>query len=202
MKSKNKLIRGLTFGIGISIVLISGSFISCEKANISPVGLYKKQELKNVINPAEMCSPLITKTLTIGGKIKVGYVEIYNDAHYLYVNAFADAPYGFGEGHLYAGNNKDIPRNRLGVLDYRSFNYIKYRQARQYLNTMRFKVLLSDVDPNVVMAMMIQVSAADRTGEIQNAWMSGDIVETRGDGQLLEFETVRCSIGNLDPNQK
>lgn len=202
MKTTNKLSKNLTLGIGISMIIIWGSFISCEKEDLQAINASKnskssQEKLNSITTPSwQICSPIVKKTLYIDGKTKVGSVEIYNDTKFLYVNALADINYGFGEAHVYAGDLKDVPKNRLGRIDYKGFNNVKF--PLHFVNNHRFKIQLSDIKTNVTLSIMIQISPEYTGGEIRNAWAFGGVIEDRNDAKLFEFRTIKCST-DTDP---
>jgi hypothetical protein len=201
METKNKIIGGLSFGIGISMVLIWGSFISCEKASTQPLNPSKNLHGSQKVTKSDsdlnvnICSPILTKKLMVDENTMVGTVEIYNDAHHLYVNAVSDPNYGFGEARLYTGKEEELPRRRAGELNYKAFNHVKYAQATHYVNTVRFKILLSDLDPNITMAMMIQMNPDYRNGGVvKNAWALGGVVADDKQPEIFEFQVVKCLL--------
>jgi len=198
MKSKNRILKRLTVGFGLSIAIVWGIFISCEKEDIFPSGQVKDLNIDRdgspdgTVSKGEICSPIITKALLIDGTTKVGFVKIYNDARFLYVDAFADGEFGFGEARLYTGTKDDAPRGRLGRLNYLAFNNVKYALPRQYVKLVRFKIQLSEVNTNIFMAMMIQVNPEAGSEDVRQAW----IVDGGGDGKsdLFQFQEIKCRI--------
>lgn len=196
MNSYPKIVKRLSSGF---CLLLIASFIifSCEKQSVRPNNnsstdeLY--QEKEDVVGASEVCGPVLSKSLLMENGFKVGDIQVYNDAQYLYVAAKTLPRFQLGTAYLYVGDKKGIPMSTNGQILYRNFNYIHRVSAFDLQNSHYFKIPLNTISAKNVLVMNIQVFSFDA---LVNSWAMGGVIDDARYPEIFTFERTICPLSN------
>lgn len=197
MRAKGKVFKWLSAGFGVAAIVTWGSLLSCEKANIQPMRtdndvMKTDQDVPvDVYQSDNICGNVVTKSLLIG-KEPVGRVLIYNDPHYLYVDAIADEEHMLKNAFLYAGRRDELPLNMNGYISYQEFNHIKVTD--RYLKAQRFRIPLSELEGKFALSFVVQTVRARSPIPAKpiNAWAEGASDGDDSFGMSFGFKKTVC----------
>lgn len=199
MKAKRNLWTRISIVLVFSILTTLGFLISCEKENIqplndNPVKSAQSDEdaaLKEINQTQDLCGEVERKALLIDNGKQVGFVFVYNDTKYYYVQALAIQGFYFKNAFLYTGTREALPLTAKGNLDFKSFNHIQ--ESMGLVKVIRFKVPLAETHTNFVSSLMVQTNFGDSERIAPHrAWADGRTYGVTLFGKVFSYEKNFC----------
>jgi hypothetical protein len=204
MKAKVTIRKWLSVGFGVVVVIAWGSLTSCEKTPIHPQNSELPSEKsimsENLLHDYGMqtdfiCGTVMEKTLAINLKEKVGKVKIYNDAHFLYIDAVSFGKHSFANAYLFAGELTRLPMNDKGDLLYEEFNHINRVRLGAMEPIHRFKISLKGLNRNSAMALMVVVNPlTESKPPIIQSWALGVDAPVHGNPKIFDYSSAYCPV--------
>lgn len=199
MKAKRTLWKRVSLLLVFSILTTLGFLISCEKENIQPLNdnpmksmqATEEDAISEINQSYDLCGEVQRKALLIDNGKQVGFVFVYNDTKYYYVQALALRGFYLKNAFLFTGMRADLPLNSKGNLDYKAFNNIK--TSEDLVKTIRFKIPLSETHTNFASALMVQVNFGNtRPIRLHKAWADGRTMGLSEFGRAFSYEKNFC----------
>lgn len=192
LKSAKRWVTGLSFLLLASF----GIIVSCKKEDIRPANISSSDNVfqdKDLVSSDEVCGSVLSKDLLLENGFKVGDIQIYNDAQYLYVSAKVLARFKMGTAYLYIGDEKGIPMSESGEIVFQKFNYIHRVNQFDLQNSHYYKIPLNTVSSKNFVVLNIQVFHFDA---LINAWAMGGFVNDSRHPEIFSFDRTLCDLNN------
>lgn len=210
MKAKRNLWKRVSIVLVFSILTTLGFLISCEKENIQPLNndsmrLAQADEddaVRDINQSYNLCGEVQRKSLLLDNGKQVGFVFVYNDTKYFYVQVVAMRGLYFKNAFLFTGTREELPLTK-GNLDYKAFNHIK--ESPGLVKTIRFKIPLEETHTDFVSSLMVQTNFGDVQSDLHKAWADGRTYGETQFGKVFSYSKNFCEIDNIadfpDKNQ-
>lgn len=178
------------------------ALVSCEKESIVPevdrTAVEGQIKEKDIYPVGAICGDQVKKKVLLKNGKEAGYILLFNDSKYFYVQATASRDYHLRNAYLYTGTFDEIPRNVFGDPNLGRFPYKS--ETDSYSSTRKFRIPLSDLKAGFVVSFMVEVKptfAQGSLGRPLKAWAEGRFYGTKELGTAFSHEKNICA--QIDP---